>query len=206
MSRRLFKQGIQKGLTDSPTLALAKRPNQPSISNTRRDAGCQDLMIERLKHSALRNRSDGIWRYDELFGLAVVQKRLFLLLLATLMLYLLAQLSSGTLSHSNHYRRWFPRTGRSANAEGSLASMIVAVEQFIAKHPDHAGSNRFPYHVRWRRSLSSTVRYVLLKHWWLVAENICYNMTTGRTIKYWYVGDVVKNGRQWFLSLIRSNS
>ena len=78
--------------------------------------------------------------------------------------------------------------------KGSLASMIVAVEQFIAKHPDHTGSIGFlitsdeegPF-------INGTVRVVEA----LMARGENIDMCiVGEPSSTEYVGDVVKNGRR----------
>ncbi len=80
-------------MTDSPVLALAKDLiSRQSV--TPEDAGCQDLMIERLK--ALGFEIEVMVFEDTTnFWLAVVQKRHYLRSLATPMWYLLANWSTG---------------------------------------------------------------------------------------------------------------
>lgn len=80
-------------MTDSPVLALAKDLiSRQSV--TPEDAGCQDLMIERLK--ALGFEIEVMVFEDTTnFWLDVVQKRRYLRLLATPMWYQLANWNTG---------------------------------------------------------------------------------------------------------------
>lgn len=81
-----------------------------------------------------------------------------------------------------------------ADMKGSLACMIVAVERFIAEHPDHQGSIGFlitsdeegPF-------INGTVRVVET----LMARNELIDMCiVGEPSSTLAVGDVVKNGRR----------
>ncbi|GAK87015.1 N-succinyl-L,L-diaminopimelate desuccinylase [Vibrio ponticus] len=81
-----------------------------------------------------------------------------------------------------------------ADMKGSLACMVVAVERFIAKHPDHQGSLAFlitsdeegPF-------INGTTRVVDT----LMARNEPIDMCiVGEPSSTHSVGDVVKNGRR----------
>ncbi len=81
------------------------------------------------------------------------------------MLYLRIRIEQWNTKRSNRLSTDGFLHGRgAADMKGSLASMIVAVEQFIAKHPDHTGSIGFSLSRQMKKVLSSAVRYVLLKH------------------------------------------
>ncbi|GAK15468.1 LOW QUALITY PROTEIN: N-succinyl-L,L-diaminopimelate desuccinylase [Vibrio sp. JCM 19053] len=180
-------------MTDSPVLALAKDLiSRQSV--TPEDAGCQDLMIERLKALGFEievmvfEDTTNFWlrRGSEapLFAFAGHTD----------------VVPAGKLEHWNTHP--FEPTiidgylhGRgAADMKGSLAAMVVAVERFIAENPDHKGSIGFlitsdeegPF-------INGTVRVVetLMER----GENIDMCIV-GEPSSTDVVGDVVKNGRR----------
>ncbi|ELA6600171.1 succinyl-diaminopimelate desuccinylase [Vibrio alginolyticus] len=180
-------------MTDSPVLALAKDLiSRQSV--TPEDAGCQDLMIERLK--ALRFEIEVMVFEDttNFWARRGSEAPLFAFAGHT------DVVPAGKLEHWNTHP--FEPTiidgylhGRgAADMKGSLAAMVVAVERFIAENPDHKGSIGFlitsdeegPF-------INGTVRVVetLMER----GENIDMCIV-GEPSSTDVVGDVVKNGRR----------
>ncbi|WP_337161007.1 succinyl-diaminopimelate desuccinylase [Vibrio alginolyticus] len=180
-------------MTDSPVLALAKDLiSRQSV--TPEDAGCQDLMIERLK--ALRFEIEVMVFEDttNFWARRGSEAPLFAFAGHT------DVVPAGKLEHWNTHP--FEPTiidgylhGRgAADMKGSLAAMVVAVERFIEENPDHKGSIGFlitsdeegPF-------INGTVRVVetLMER----GENIDMCIV-GEPSSTDVVGDVVKNGRR----------
>ncbi|KPL93963.1 MULTISPECIES: succinyl-diaminopimelate desuccinylase [Vibrio] len=180
-------------MTDSPTLALAKDLiSRQSV--TPEDAGCQDLMIERLKALGFEIEVMVFEDTTNFWARRGTEAPLFAFAGHT------DVVPAGPIDQWN--TKPFEPTivdgflhGRgAADMKGSLASMIVAVEQFIAKHPDHSGSIGFlitsdeegPF-------INGTVRVVEA----LMARGENIDMCiVGEPSSTEYVGDVVKNGRR----------
>ncbi|MEZ8698664.1 succinyl-diaminopimelate desuccinylase [Vibrio lentus] len=180
-------------MTDSPTLALAKDLiSRQSV--TPEDAGCQDLMIERLKALGFDIEVMVFEDTTNFWARRGTEAPLFAFAGHT------DVVPAGPIEQWN--TKPFEPTivdgflhGRgAADMKGSLASMIVAVEQFIAKHPDHTGSIGFlitsdeegPF-------INGTVRVVEA----LMARGENIDMCiVGEPSSTEYVGDVVKNGRR----------
>ncbi|WP_139685955.1 succinyl-diaminopimelate desuccinylase [Vibrio tasmaniensis] len=180
-------------MTDSPTLALAKDLiSRQSV--TPEDAGCQDLMIERLKALGFEIEVMVFEDTTNFWARRGTGAPLFAFAGHT------DVVPAGPIEQWN--TKPFEPTivdgflhGRgAADMKGSLASMIVAVEQFIAKHPDHTGSIGFlitsdeegPF-------INGTVRVVEA----LMARGENIDMCiVGEPSSTEYVGDVVKNGRR----------
>ncbi|MFA0547949.1 succinyl-diaminopimelate desuccinylase [Vibrio splendidus] len=180
-------------MTDSPTLALAKDLiSRQSV--TPEDAGCQDLMIERLKALGFEIEVMVFEDTTNFWARRGKEAPLFAFAGHT------DVVPAGPIEQWN--TKPFEPTivdgflhGRgAADMKGSLASMIVAVEQFIAKHPDHTGSIGFlitsdeegPF-------INGTVRVVEA----LMARGENIDMCiVGEPSSTEYVGDVVKNGRR----------
>ncbi|MDN3631536.1 succinyl-diaminopimelate desuccinylase [Vibrio lentus] len=180
-------------MTDSPTLALAKDLiSRQSV--TPEDAGCQDLMIERLKALGFEIEVMVFEDTTNFWARRGTEAPLFAFAGHT------DVVPAGPVEQWN--TKPFEPTivdgflhGRgAADMKGSLASMIVAVEQFIAKHPDHTGSIGFlitsdeegPF-------INGTVRVVEA----LMARGENIDMCiVGEPSSTEYVGDVVKNGRR----------
>ncbi|MCK8076222.1 succinyl-diaminopimelate desuccinylase [Vibrio sp. 1CM2L] len=180
-------------MTDSPTLALAKDLiSRQSV--TPEDAGCQDLMIERLKALDFEIEVMVFEDTTNFWARRGTEAPLFAFAGHT------DVVPAGPIEQWN--TKPFEPTivdgflhGRgAADMKGSLASMIVAVEQFIAKHPDHTGSIGFlitsdeegPF-------INGTVRVVEA----LMARGENIDMCiVGEPSSTEFVGDVVKNGRR----------
>ncbi|WP_060982503.1 succinyl-diaminopimelate desuccinylase [Vibrio splendidus] len=180
-------------MTDSPTLALAKDLiSRQSV--TPEDAGCQDLMIERLKALGFEIEVMVFEDTTNFWARRGTEAPLF------------AFAGHTDVVPAGPIEQWSTKPfeptivdgylhGRgAADMKGSLASMIVAVEQFIAKHPDHTGSIGFlitsdeegPF-------INGTVRVVET----LMARGENIDMCiVGEPSSTEFVGDVVKNGRR----------
>ncbi|MDV2394832.1 succinyl-diaminopimelate desuccinylase [Vibrio cholerae] len=180
-------------MTDSPVLALAKDLiSRQSV--TPADAGCQDLMIERLKALGFEIESMEFEDTTNFWARRGTQSPLFVFAGHT------DVVPAGPLAQW-HTPPFEPTVidgflhGRgAADMKGSLACMIVAVERFIAEHPDHQGSIGFlitsdeegPF-------INGTVRVVET----LMVRNELIDMCiVGEPSSTLAVGDVVKNGRR----------
>ncbi|GAM73103.1 N-succinyl-L,L-diaminopimelate desuccinylase [Vibrio ishigakensis] len=126
----------------SPVLELAKDLiSRKSV--TPEDAGCQPLMIERLKALGFEIE---VMHFEDTLNLWArrgTQAPLFAFAGHT------DVVPAGNLDHWNT-NPFEPQVidgylyGRgAADMKGSLAAMVVAVEEFIAKNPDHKGSIAF---------------------------------------------------------------
>ncbi|CAK1804723.1 succinyldiaminopimelate desuccinylase [Vibrio crassostreae] len=180
-------------MTDSPTLALAKDLiSRQSV--TPEDAGCQELMINRLKALGFEIEVMVFEDTTNFWARRGTEAPLFAFAGHT------DVVPAGPIDQWN--TKPFEPTivdgflhGRgAADMKGSLASMIVAVEQFIAEHPDHTGSIGFlitsdeegPF-------INGTVRVVEA----LMARGENIDMCiVGEPSSTEFVGDVVKNGRR----------
>lgn len=180
-------------MTDSPVLALAKDLiSRQSV--TPEDAGCQDLMIERLKALGFEIEVMVFEDTTNFWARRGSEAPLFAFAGHT------DVVPAGKLEHWNTHP--FEPTiidgylhGRgAADMKGSLAAMVVAVERFIEENPDHKGSICFlitsdeegPF-------INGTVRVVetLMER----GENIDMCIV-GEPSSTDVVGDVVKNGRR----------
>ncbi|UPR57403.1 succinyl-diaminopimelate desuccinylase [Vibrio sp. ED004] len=180
-------------MTDSPTLALAKDLiSRQSV--TPEDAGCQELMVNRLKALGFEIEVMVFEDTTNFWARRGTEAPLFAFAGHT------DVVPAGPIDQWN--TKPFEPTivdgflhGRgAADMKGSLASMIVAVEQFIAQHPDHTGSIGFlitsdeegPF-------INGTVRVVEA----LMARGENIDMCiVGEPSSTEFVGDVVKNGRR----------
>ncbi|CAH7158327.1 succinyl-diaminopimelate desuccinylase [Vibrio chagasii] len=180
-------------MTDSPTLALAKDLiSRQSV--TPEDAGCQELMTNRLKALGFEIEVMVFEDTTNFWARRGTEAPLFAFAGHT------DVVPAGPIEQWN--TKPFEPTivdgylhGRgAADMKGSLASMIVAVEQFIEKYPDHSGSIGFlitsdeegPF-------INGTVRVVEA----LMARGENIDMCiVGEPSSTEFVGDVVKNGRR----------
>ncbi|KQB02548.1 succinyl-diaminopimelate desuccinylase [Vibrio metoecus] len=180
-------------MIDSPVLALAKDLiSRQSV--TPADAGCQDVMIARLKALGFEIESMVFEDTTNFWARRGTQSPLFVFAGHT------DVVPAGPLAQW-HTPPFEPTViddflhGRgAADMKGSLACMIVAVERFLAEHPDHQGSIGFlitsdeegPF-------INGTVRVVET----LMARNEMIDMCiVGEPSSTLAVGDVVKNGRR----------
>ncbi|MCS0435145.1 succinyl-diaminopimelate desuccinylase [Vibrio diabolicus] len=180
-------------MTDSPVLALAKDLiSRQSV--TPEDAGCQDLMIERLKALGFEIEVMVFEDTTNFWARRGSEAPLFAFAGHT------DVVPAGKLEHWDTHP--FEPTiidgylhGRgAADMKGSLAAMVVAVERFIEETPDHKGSIGFlitsdeegPF-------INGTVRVVET----LMARGENIDMCiVGEPSSTEVVGDVVKNGRR----------
>ncbi|OEF04705.1 succinyl-diaminopimelate desuccinylase [Vibrio genomosp. F10] len=180
-------------MTDSPTLALAKDLiSRESV--TPEDAGCQEVMIQRLKALGFEIE---VMVYDDttnFWARRGTESPLFAFAGHT------DVVPAGTLEHW-HTPPFEPTVidgylhGRgAADMKGSLACMVVAVEQFVANRPNHKGSIAFlitsdeegPF-------INGTTRVVDT----LMARDELIDMCiVGEPSSTHTIGDVVKNGRR----------
>ncbi|MEF1245371.1 M20/M25/M40 family metallo-hydrolase, partial [Vibrio campbellii] len=129
-------------MTDSPVLALAKDLiSRQSV--TPEDAGCQDVMIERLKALGFEIEVMVFEDTTNFWARRGTEAPLF------------AFAGHTDVVPAGKLEQWdthpFEPTiidgylhGRgAADMKGSLACMVVAVERFIAENPDHKGSIGF---------------------------------------------------------------
>ncbi|TXZ06557.1 succinyl-diaminopimelate desuccinylase [Vibrio mimicus] len=180
-------------MTDSPVLALAKDLiSRQSVTPV--DAGCQNLMIARLKALGFEIESMVFEDTTNFWARRGTQSPLFVFAGHT------DVVPAGPLAQW-HTPPFEPTViddflhGRgAADMKGSLACMIVAVERFIAENPNHQGSIGFlitsdeegPF-------INGTVRVVET----LMARNEMIDMCiVGEPSSTLAVGDVVKNGRR----------
>ncbi|MFA0057435.1 succinyl-diaminopimelate desuccinylase [Vibrio echinoideorum] len=180
-------------MTDSPTLALAKDLiSRQSV--TPEDAGCQDLMIERLKALGFEIEVMVFEDTTNFWARRGTEAPLFAFAGHTDVVPAGPVELWDTKPFEPTIVDGFLHGRGAADMKGSLASMVVAVEQFIAKHPDHTGSIGFlitsdeegPF-------INGTVRVVEA----LMARGENIDMCiVGEPSSTEYVGDVVKNGRR----------
>ena len=180
-------------MADSPTLALAKDLiRRPSI--TPQDEGCQEVMIERLKALGFDIEVMVFEDTTNFWARRGTQSPLFVFAGHT------DVVPAGNVEQWK-YPPFEPTVsegflfGRgAADMKGSLASMIVAVEEFIETNPDHQGSIGFlitsdeegPF-------INGTVRVVDT----LMARGENIEMCiVGEPSSTDIVGDVIKNGRR----------
>lgn len=183
----------------SPTLSLAHDLiARPSV--TPKDAGCQDIMIQRL--TAIGFHVERL-RFGEVDNFWAVRG-------ATGPLYVFA--GHTDVVPTGPEENWqFPPFepcvvddmlyGRgAADMKGSLASMVVACEEFVAKHPNHTGRIGFLITSDEEGpAVNGTVKVVE----WLEENNIKIDgCIVGEPSSTNQTGDVIKNGRRGSLGAI----
>lgn len=180
-------------MSDSPVIALAKDLISRS-SVTPEDAGCQDVMIARLKALEFTIEPMVFEDTTNLWARRGTEAPLLVFAGHT------DVVPAGNLNHW-HTPPFEPTIidgylhGRgAADMKGSLACMIVAIERFLAEHPEHTGSigllitsdEEGPF-------INGTTRVVDT----LEARNEKIDMCiVGEPSSTHAVGDVVKNGRR----------
>ncbi|HIF9421469.1 TPA: succinyl-diaminopimelate desuccinylase [Photobacterium damselae] len=180
-------------MSDSPVISLAK-DLLSRRSVTPEDAGCQDVMIERLRQLGFCIETMVFDDTTNLWARRGTQAPLFVFAGHT------DVVPSGPIEQW-HTPPFEPTIkdgmlyGRgAADMKGSLACMIVAIERFIAENPDHQGSigllitsdEEGPF-------INGTTRVVDT----LKARNEKIDLCiVGEPSSTLVVGDVVKNGRR----------
>ncbi|EPG0368023.1 succinyl-diaminopimelate desuccinylase [Photobacterium damselae] len=180
-------------MSDSPVISLAK-DLLSRRSVTPEDAGCQDIMIERLRQLGFCIETMVFDDTTNLWARRGTQAPLFVFAGHT------DVVPSGPIEQW-HTPPFEPTIkdgmlyGRgAADMKGSLACMIVAIERFIAENPDHQGSigllitsdEEGPF-------INGTTRVVDT----LEARNEKIDLCiVGEPSSTLVVGDVVKNGRR----------
>ncbi|HIF9273420.1 TPA: succinyl-diaminopimelate desuccinylase [Photobacterium damselae] len=180
-------------MSDSPVISLAK-DLLSRHSVTPEDAGCQDVMIERLRQLGFCIETMVFDDTTNLWARRGTQAPLFVFAGHT------DVVPSGPIEQW-HTPPFEPTIkggmlyGRgAADMKGSLACMIVAIERFIAENPDHQGSigllitsdEEGPF-------INGTTRVVDT----LEARNEKIDLCiVGEPSSTLVVGDVVKNGRR----------
>lgn len=180
-------------MIDSPVLALAKDLiSRESV--TPNDAGCQQVMIERLTalgfniEPMIFEDTTNFWARKGTEGpLFVFAGHTDVVPAGPLFQWHTPPFEPTVIDGYLHGRG-------AADMKGSLACMIVAVERFLAKHPNHKGSIGFlitsdeegPF-------INGTTKVVDT----LMARNELIDMCiVGEPSSTLKVGDVVKNGRR----------
>ena len=180
-------------MTDSPVLALAKDLiGRQSV--TPEDAGCQQVMIERLRALDFDIEVMVFEDTTNFWARRGTQAPLFTFAGHT------DVVPAGSLEqwHTSPFEptviEGYLHGRGAADMKGSLACMVVAVERFIAQHPTHKGSIAFlitsdeegPF-------INGTTRVIDT----LVARDEIIDMCiVGEPSSTHLVGDVVKNGRR----------
>ncbi|WIG76838.1 succinyl-diaminopimelate desuccinylase [Photobacterium damselae] len=180
-------------MSDSPVISLAK-DLLSRRSVTPEDAGCQDVMIERLRQLGFCIETMVFDDTTNLWARRGTQAPLFVFAGHT-------DVVPSGLIEQWHTPPFEPTIkdgmlyGRgAADMKGSLACMIVAIERFIAENPDHQGSigllitsdEEGPF-------INGTTRVVDT----LEARNEKIDLCiVGEPSSTLVVGDVVKNGRR----------
>jgi succinyl-diaminopimelate desuccinylase len=180
-------------MSDSPVLDLAIDLLQRQ-SVTPIDAGCQELMIQRLEALGFTIEEMVFEDTTNFWARRGTQAPLF------------AFAGHTDVVPSGDIKQWktppfeptiigdYLYARGAADMKGSLACMVVAVERFIAEHPDHKGSIAFlitsdeegPF-------INGTTRVVDT----LTERNELIDMCiVGEPSSTYAVGDVVKNGRR----------
>jgi succinyl-diaminopimelate desuccinylase len=181
----------------SDTLALAQQLiARPSL--TPEDAGCQELLIERLAVHGFRIERLRFDDVDNLWARRGTSGPLFAFAGHTDVVPTgpLAQWTSPPFEPTRRDGLLYGRGA--ADMKGSIAAMVTACERFIASHPDHQGSIAFLITSDEEGpSINGTVKVVEQLEargekikWCLVGEPTCEKQ----------LGDTIKNGRRGSLS------
>lgn len=184
-------------MTDTATLALAKDLISRA-SVTPEDAGCQEVMIARLEALGFQVERMRFGEVDNFWARRGTEKPV------------LAFAGHTDVVPSGPSSKWdsppFQPTMRdgylygrgAADMKGSLAAWIVALEQFLAQHPDHKGSlallitsdEEGPFVDGTTRVVDTLEARNEKMDWCIVGEPSSTKM----------VGDVIKNGRRGSLT------
>jgi succinyl-diaminopimelate desuccinylase len=195
---RLSIQQDSRVMTElSPTLALACELIARD-STTPEDAGCQQLMAERLAACGFRIEPMRFGEVENLWARRGEEGPV------------LCFAGHTDVVPTGPLERWqnppFEPTvidgmlhGRgAADMKGSLASMVIAVERFVAEHPDHHGSIAFLITSDEEGpAVDGTVRVVETLQARREKVDWCI---VGEPSSTEHVGDIVKNGRRGSLN------
>ncbi|CAH0534173.1 Succinyl-diaminopimelate desuccinylase [Vibrio stylophorae] len=178
---------------DSPVIALAKDLlARPSI--TPEDEGCQELMIARLEALGFNIERMVFEDTTNFWARRGTQKPLFAFAGHTDVVPAGNEAHWHTPPFTPTEKEGYLYARGAADMKGSLACMIVAVERFLAEHPNHQGSIGFlitsdeegPF-------INGTTRVVDT----LMARNEPIDLCiVGEPSSTEHIGDVIKNGRR----------
>ncbi|QUJ66751.1 succinyl-diaminopimelate desuccinylase [Photobacterium sp. GJ3] len=180
-------------MSDSPVLALAKDLiSRPSV--TPEDAGCQELMINRLEKLGFKIEPMVFEDTTNLWARRGTEAPLFVFAGHTDVVPAGPAAQWHTPPFEPTVIDGYLHGRGAADMKGSLACMVVAIERYLAEHPDHKGSiallitsdEEGPF-------INGTTRVIDA----LEARHEKIDMCiVGEPSSTHEVGDVVKNGRR----------
>ena len=181
----------------SPTLALTLDLIRcPSVTPV--DANCQELMIQRLEAISFHIERLRFGDVDNFWARRGTTEPVFAFAGHT------DVVPTGTLSawHSEPFQpeiRDGVLYGRgAADMKGSLAAMVVACEQFVAKHPNHRGSIAFLI-TSDEEGVATDGTVKVVEHLEARHEKMTWCLV-GEPSSTTTIGDVIKNGRRGSLN------
>ena len=181
----------------SPTLALTLDLIRcPSVTPV--DANCQELMIQRLEAIGFHIERLRFGEVDNFWARRGTTEPVFAFAGHT------DVVPTGTLSawHSEPFQpeiRDGMLYGRgAADMKGSLAAMVVACEQFVAKHPNHQGSIAFLI-TSDEEGIATDGTVKVVEHLEARQEKMTWCLV-GEPSSTTTIGDVIKNGRRGSLN------
>ena len=181
----------------SPTLALTLDLIRcPSVTPV--DANCQELMIQRLEAIGFHIERLRFGEVDNFWARRGTTEPVFAFAGHT------DVVPTGTLSawHSEPFQpeiRDGMLYGRgAADMKGSLAAMVVACEQFVAKHPNHRGSIAFLI-TSDEEGVATDGTVKVVEHLKARQEKMTWCLV-GEPSSTTTIGDVIKNGRRGSLN------
>ncbi|MBH1970474.1 succinyl-diaminopimelate desuccinylase [Moraxellaceae bacterium AER2_44_116] len=181
----------------SPTLALTLDLIRcPSVTPV--DANCQELMIQRLEAIGFHIERLRFGEVDNFWARRGTTEPVFAFAGHT------DVVPTGTLSawHSEPFQpeiRDGVLYGRgAADMKGSLAAMVVACEQFVAKHPNHRGSIAFLI-TSDEEGVATDGTVKVVEHLEARNEKMTWCLV-GEPSSTTTIGDVIKNGRRGSLN------
>jgi succinyl-diaminopimelate desuccinylase len=181
----------------SPTLALTLDLIRcPSVTPV--DANCQELMIQRLEAIGFHIERLRFGEVDNFWARRGTTEPVFAFAGHT------DVVPTGTLSawHSEPFQpeiRDGMLYGRgAADMKGSLAAMVVACEQFVAKHPNHRGSIAFLI-TSDEEGVATDGTVKVVEHLEARQEKMTWCLV-GEPSSTTTIGDVIKNGRRGSLN------
>ena len=181
----------------SPTLALTLDLIRcPSVTPV--DANCQELMIQRLEAIGFTIERLRFGEVDNFWARRGITEPVFAFAGHT------DVVPTGTLSawHSEPFKpeiRDGVLYGRgAADMKGSLAAMVIACEQFVAKHPHHQGSIAFLI-TSDEEGIATDGTVKVVEHLEARGEKMTWCLV-GEPSSTTTIGDVIKNGRRGSLN------